>query len=63
MITSDAIHTALSIAQSLGLRTVGVGASTGLGMGLDMNTRIGIGGIGLAVQSGWGRELPDRCGD
>jgi Ca2+-transporting ATPase len=48
MITGDAVHTALSIAQSLGLRTAGVGASTGLGMGLDMSTRIGMGGIGLS---------------
>ncbi|GAB1520993.1 High affinity Ca2+/Mn2+ P-type ATPase-like protein [Rhizoctonia solani] len=48
MITGDATHTAQSIAQSIGLRTTGVGASAGLGMGLDMSARIGMGGIGLS---------------
>ncbi|CAE6441183.1 unnamed protein product [Rhizoctonia solani] len=48
MITGDAAHTAQSIAQSIGLRTAGVGASAGLGMGLDMSARIGMGGIGLS---------------
>ncbi|KAB5589514.1 ATPase, Ca++ transporting, type 2C, member 2 [Ceratobasidium theobromae] len=51
MITGDAVQTALSIANSLGLRTSGVGASTGLGMGLDMGTRVGMGGIGMGIKS------------
>ncbi|KAB5590661.1 hypothetical protein CTheo_5885 [Ceratobasidium theobromae] len=51
MITGDAVQTALSIANSLGLRTSGVRASTGLGMGLDMGTRVGMGGIGMGIKS------------
>ncbi|CAE7208909.1 unnamed protein product [Rhizoctonia solani] len=52
MITGDAVHTAQSIAQTIGLRTTGVGASAGLGMGLDMSARIGMGGIGLSSLGG-----------
>ncbi|CAE6396398.1 hypothetical protein ACGC1H_005329 [Rhizoctonia solani] len=52
MITGDAVHTAQSIAQTIGLRTTGVGASAGLGMGLDMSARIGMGGVGLAPMGG-----------
>ncbi|CAE6456584.1 unnamed protein product [Rhizoctonia solani] len=52
MITGDAAHTAQSIAHTIGLRTAGVGASAGLGMGLDMSARVGMGGVGLTPLGG-----------
>ncbi|KDN49966.1 hypothetical protein RSAG8_01302, partial [Rhizoctonia solani AG-8 WAC10335] len=59
MITGDAVHTAQSIAHTIGLRTAGVGASAGLGMGLDMSARIGMGGIGLGPLGGG--TVPGSC--
>ncbi|KAF8598978.1 calcium-transporting P [Ceratobasidium sp. AG-I] len=50
MITGDAVHTALSIARTLGLRTSGVGAGTGVSIGVSIGAGVGMGvGLGRGV--------------